>query len=117
MNRQERRRNRKKQVARQKLIILFAAVFVISIGSVLFGSIFSKAHGNTVDEPICFKYYKSIQIKQGDSLWSVAEQYKTEQYANTQEYVDELKELNGLTTNTIHAGQHLMVAYYDTQFK
>ena len=117
MSRQEKKNYRKKQVKRQKLAILFVAILVIIVGSIAFGSIFSKAHGNLIDEPVSFKYYKSIEIKQGDSLWSVAEEYKTEQYASTQEYVDELKQLNGLTTDTIHDGQHLMVAYYDTEFK
>ena len=39
-----------------------------------------------------FKYYKSIEIKSGDSLWSIAEEYKSEHFSSTQDYINELEE-------------------------
>ena len=118
MNRQE-SRNRAKQrrakvVARRKMILLLTTVLFITIGSVVFGTIFSKAKNPSADITQ-FKYYKSITIEQGDSLWSIAEEYCTDAYEDTREYVDELKELNSLTSDIIHEGQHLLVAYYDAE--
>ena len=62
-----------------------------------------------------FKAFGHVKIEQGDSLWSIAEEYCTDAYEDTREYVDELKELNSLTSDIIHEGQHLLVAYYDAE--
>lgn len=121
MSRQE-SRNRAKQrrakvVARRRMILLLTTILLITIGSVVFGSIFSSAQTNAEESGIQYKYYKSIQIEKGDSLWSIAKEYCTDAYAGTQEYVDELKEINNLTSDEIHYGQHLIVVYYDSEFK
>ena len=49
------------------------------------------------------KYYKSIVIEKGDSLYSIAEEYGCT--------VDELIEINGLESNMIYAGENLIVSY------
>ena len=103
-----------RQIAKRRLFLLLTTLFVVTLGSIIFGSIFSKAKNPTADVPQ-YKYYKSITIEQGDSLWSIAEEYCTDSYEDKREYVSELKQLNSLTSETIHAGQHLLVAYYDSE--
>ena len=105
---------KRKQIAKRRMILLLAALFVITLGSIVFGTIFSKAKNPSADVPQ-YKYYKSITIESGDSLWSIAEEYCNDSYEDTREYVHELKQLNSLTSDTIYAGQHLLVAYYDTE--
>ena len=111
---QERRernlKRRRRQAAKRNMIILLATVLLITIGSVIFGTTFSSAKDDVEYE----MYYKSIEIEKGDSLWSIAKQYNHESL-NNHDYVKELKELNGLTSETIHAGQHLLITYYDTE--
>ena len=115
--RKERARMKKRrQLAKRRMILLLAALFVITVGSIVCGSIFSSAKNPATDIPQ-HKYYKSITIEQGDSLWSIAQEYSTDAYEDTQEYIDELIQLNGLTSKTIHEGQHLVVAYYDTEIR
>jgi cell division protein YceG involved in septum cleavage len=58
-------------------------------------------------------YYKSIRIEEGDSLWEIASDYKDGSEMSTEEYVKQLKEMNCLKKDTIHAGQYLMVVYYE----
>lgn len=58
------------------------------------------------------KYYTGIQIKEGDSLWSIAEEYVSEEYDSIQEYIEELKRVNQLDSNVIYSGRHLIVSYY-----
>ena len=36
-------------------------------------------------------------------------------YDSIYDYIDEVMSINGLTSDQIHAGQYLTVAYYDTQ--
>ena len=104
---------RRKQVAKQKMILLLAVTLIITVGSIVFGTIFSSAKDPAADMPR-YKYYKSIRIEQGDSLWSIAEEYACD---NTYDYIQEIKQLNGLTSETIHAGQHLIIAYYSTELQ
>ena len=58
------------------------------------------------------KYYTSVQIQPGDSLWSIAKNYADGHYSNIPEYIKELKQINNLTSDTIHAYEYLVVAYY-----
>ena len=56
--------------------------------------------------------YRSVEIKEGDSLWNIARQYKKGSHMSTEEYVKELKRMNSLRSDTIHKGQFLTVVYY-----
>lgn len=80
------------------------------------GTFIASAHENTEDT-IVYKYYKSIQIQPGDTLWDIAEDTMTSEYESTAEYVGVLKKMNNLTSDDIQAGQYLTVAYRDTVYK
>lgn len=56
--------------------------------------------------------YTSIQVENGDSLWSIASRYANKSPMDIRRYVEELKRINQLTGDTIHAGNYLMVVYY-----
>jgi len=109
------RKRRVKEAAKKKLIFLLVTVFAITVGSIIWGSTFSAAQANAEEESQ-IKYYKSIMIQGGETLWSIAEEYKCED-ESIQEYIENLKELNGIKSDTIHQGQHLVIAYYDSELK
>lgn len=57
------------------------------------------------------KSFVSIEISDGDTLSSIAEQYAiSPSYYNS--YVEEVKSINNLKGDTIHAGCYLMVPVY-----
>ena len=58
------------------------------------------------------KYYKTVQISTGDSLWAIAEEYMDEHYESIDDYVNELKNINHLASDNIEEGNYLTVAYY-----
>ena len=64
-----------------------------------------------------YKYYTSIEVRKGDSLWSIAERYITSEYEDMHEYIDEVIRMNGLRSTDIKAGSHLCVPYYSEEFK
>lgn len=105
---------KRNRVVKRRIILTIMAMTVIITGGFVFGSIFSAAKNPATDMPQ-YKYYKSITIEKGDSLWSIAEEYRSDACKNTQSYISELKQLNGLKSDTIHEGQHLIISYYDTQ--
>lgn len=54
----------------------------------------------------------SVQINKGDTLWSIAGRYITEEYKDMNDYIKEIKKTNGLTSDTIHEGGYIVVPYY-----
>lgn len=56
--------------------------------------------------------FASVQVMQGDTLWSIAEDYKTGNYT-TKALVEEIRQTNGLGGDKIMAGSYLIVPYYD----
>lgn len=101
---------------KKMLVLCIAAVFIIFAACALSGSLLISAHGSRTDEPVNFKYFKSIEIQQGDTLWDIAEKYITEDYKSVSDYVIVLKEMNSLSSDDIQAGQNLMIAYNDMEF-
>ncbi len=108
-------RSRRVEVRNQRVTfisILFVTMFII-IGSVLFGA--TKAQAAPAEPS--YKYYTSIQLEQGDTLWNIAHEYMTDEYASTDEYIAELCALNSISANDpIHAGQYLTVPYYSNEY-
>ena len=53
--------------------------------------------------------YESVQIHEGDSLWSIAEQYAVEEQ-DIRSYIQDICSLNDLSSDeTIYAGQYLIL--------
>jgi len=115
MNKQMKRKYRQRLV-RRRITVLIASICLIAGCGVLFGSLFADAHDNSVARKPEFKYYKSITINAGDSLWDLAQEYKTDT-CTTEDYIAEIMELNSLQSENIQKGQHLVIIYYDEAIK
>ena len=103
--------------SQQNLMVLCFSVLALT-ACVLTGSIiFSVSRSKAADAKSPYKYYTSVEIERGDTLWSIASEYMTEEYDNLQEYVTEVKVLNGLGDDEIHSGQFLIVPYYSYDLK
>ncbi len=63
-----------------------------------------------------YKYYTSIQITAGDTLWSIAEKYDAPHSDSVMNYIDEVKEMNGLDDDSLLSGQYLIIPYYSDVF-
>lgn len=58
------------------------------------------------------KLVASVEIQKGDTLWSIAADYITDEYNDMNEYIKEIKASNGLVSDEIHAGNYIIVPYY-----
>lgn len=68
---------------------------------------------NSNDTGICTPYYTNVTVKQGETLWSIAERYIDYGVSDSiYEYMDQLTRLNHLTSDNIYEGQKLVVVYY-----
>lgn len=96
-------------------IRFFMAAAVVLAASMIFFCVLVSARGRSESLP-AYKYYTSVQIGQGDTLWGIAEEYCPRQLS-VKSYVKELKQINRLKTDDIHAGNYLTVVYYSNEYK
>lgn len=72
-----------------------------------------KGNKATADESLELnKYYTSVTVEAGDTLWSIATEYKKTATSSTKAYIEEIKSINNLSSDDITAGQNLIVVYY-----
>lgn len=108
-NRLRRQRERRKNILLFVLSICFAISLSFSAGSFL-----SNAKDyNTVTE---YKYYASIPVEEGDTLWSIAKAHMGAHYDSVEDYIKELRQINSLNGEQITTGMYLVVPYYSTEF-
>lgn len=98
---------------RSRLADVLACIILSVICCVALDGFMTSAHGNTEEDPETFKVYESITIEAGDTLWGLAEEYRSSE-ESTIEYIHTLKAINNLTENTIRAGDKIIVVYNNT---
>lgn len=102
-------RNHGKRRLRNFTIIL---LMILAFCSGFFGHTLLNARAEEEQLPELKRYYTSVQLHQGDSLWDLAEQYRVGSGYSRTEYVEELKRMNGLKSEQIHSGEYLTVVYF-----
>lgn len=85
---------------------------VVLLGSWFFGHSLMNVLAEEVEKEPVEKYYTSIRIEKGDSLWSIAGRYGSNSGLTTAQYVAELKSMNRLKDDLIHSGQYLTIMYF-----
>jgi len=98
-------------------LILLMLLFIIVANGVILTGFLSNAKSTSKTEDQKYKYYTSIQLEEGDSLWAIAEQYMTLEYDDIVDYIAEVKSINSLSSNHITAGSFLTVPYYSMELK
>ena len=106
MNRKSKKSIRKSAVSFiAGLIIIAAALCIILFTN---GNV-ARADGEAEART---RYYETITIKGGDTLWSLASEYRTSEYKDNNAYIDDLMYVNNLDSEYITAGQHLIIIRY-----
>jgi hypothetical protein len=107
----------RQQKQRRKMILLFAVTLFLMFGiGVGFGSLLSKAQES--EHPMDYKYYANIEIQDGDTLWTIADTYMdSTHYLRRNDYMNEVMNLNHMTSDRLIAGQKIIVPYYSDELK
>ena len=58
------------------------------------------------------KYYTSITIKEGDTLWSIAHDNITDEYSSVEDYIKEVESINHISANQITCGKKIVLPHY-----
>ena len=110
------KKKRQRELREKRPFFITGAVLIISILSVCFFLYFGdrvvKAQESANDIQ-----YKVVEIKNGDSLWSIAKENMDNTndsgFINIYQYIHEIKRCNNMKSNQINAGCYLMVPYYN----
>ena len=99
----------------RNIILAIVTAAVIAIFTFSYHSLVSSA--NTGSDQVSYKYFTSIQVESGDTLWSIAEEYADqEHYSSYKEYINEVKRMNKMKDDSIVSGQYLIIPYYSNEF-
>lgn len=107
---------RKKQRQRRR-IACACMVCSLLISIILFSVLAMNASAETIDTGApMYKYYASVQIMNGDSLWSIAAEYTDGSVSDILSCIDEIRSINHLSRfEKIKAGEFLIVPYYSAE--
>ena len=98
---------------KQKAQYLLLSVFIFVLGFCLLAAVKLDIFAKEPEVSPYVPYYKSVLLEDGDSLWKLAEKYSLGAPCTKEEYISELKAINGLSDDTIHTGCYLTVVYYE----
>ena len=109
-----RRKNTKKRRQRQ---LLCSFISVLVLGAVLITMSAGEINAESDLTRNTYKYYKSVYVEHGDSLWSIAKEYTSKEYKNLEDYIDEVKQINHLNGSNVQHGTYICVPYYSAEHK
>lgn len=105
----------KKKTYTNKFKIHILIFSIILISSLVLGCNFMNSN-STINKhsQTNRKYYTSIMIENGDTLWGIANKYyaHSDETTSINEYIKEIKLVNGLTDEQINTGEYLTLPYY-----
>lgn len=113
MRSMEKRKRRQRQVRRNIILLITSVIAILACSFFIFTM---STQASDKEHQPSYKYYKSIEIKKGDTLWSIAHENMDEHYSSISSYIEEVKRMNSLSSNQIKAGSYLIVPYYSTTF-
>ena len=79
--------------------------FLITIIIVVAGATFTFGGTDKENKKV---YYEQVEIKSGDTLWSISQKYKNEDEA-TKDYVEKIMKFNNMKSDKIKNGQKIVV--------
>lgn len=116
MTRVERIRRRQKIcIMRRNIILTFATALLVGIFALSLNAFSSSAQDK--DAVVTYKYFTSITVEYGDTLYSLAEEYTKGYEVEISHYIEEVQHINHLEDEVIHSGQQIIIPYYSNDLK
>lgn len=113
--RKQGRSTKREKQKRHRTVLVIVSVFLTLTFSILTGGFIARAQ--RAEETSCYKYFTSIQIMPGDTLWTLADQYCDENFRSREAFIREVQRTNHLLDHELHEGYYLIVPYYSTERK
>lgn len=98
------RRVSKKRFNKYVLVCAFIAIFAVILAAT---GMFVQANEKSNIT------YTSIEIMEDDTLWDIAKTYCDTEEESIQEYIDNVKEINNISSDKIISGNYLIIYEYN----
>lgn len=86
--------------------IVILAVFIFSMSGFFSNKATIEAQGSKE------KQFTSIQVKKGDTLWTIAKKHMGSEYGSVDEYINEVCKTNHIYDGKITEDMYLVIPYY-----
>ena len=108
---------KREAVVRRQKSILALVVLALVIFGILLGTGMNALASSDKDIASYNKYYVSIRVESGDTLWTIADEYIDGFNIEKDDYIKEVCEINKISKDDIHAGDYIVVPYYSQDVK
>ena len=111
------RARRERQLRRRIVTFVVMSSVIIFIALFLSFSFLSDAKDTSNHKE--YRYYSSVTVKAGDSVWSIAESNLDRMhYNNVESYVRDIASVNKISADSkLTAGTSLIIPYYSDEWK
>ncbi len=105
----ENRKRRMRIVRHQRIALALIVAVLIFLITFVTAVLMSSASSNEIKT----KRYTNLTVSCGDTLWSIADRYMTEEYDSHDQYIKEVCGINHLSEDdVILAGTNVIIPYY-----
>lgn len=107
-----------KRLARRRAALVRKLIFALVGASIIFffGICLGTTRAGAASKPL-YKYYTSVTIEKGDTIWDLADEYIFGYDIDKRDYVEEICQLNGIPNGEIHVGDVITMYYYSSDVK
>lgn len=99
---------RQRQITRQYRHLIFVLVAIIMVLMIL---LFTSHNSVAQADEMVIETYRSEIIQPGDTLWTLAEEYRLPDMA-IEEYIKEVRRINQMNSNELVSGEYLILPIY-----
>jgi nucleoid-associated protein YgaU len=98
------------QIGGSAMIVNKKNFILLTCGAIAYLIFFAGfVHAQLQKNELTIPTYKTIVVKEGDTLWEIADQYNDEKDIPVQEMVEQILHLNGLSNAKIFPGQQIKI--------
>lgn len=110
------KKTNKKNMRKRKMMYAVLAAGAISITALT--GIVSTTQSVKAESVTRYKYYTTVYVDRDTTLWNVSKQYISDEYADMNDYMNEVIKINRLSADgELEYGTTICVPYYSSELK
>lgn len=105
------KKNERKRLLLCKSMVLFTGVLIAVVLFLVIGNHMRTQQVQASDPYTEITCYTSVYVRSGDSLWTIADRYMSDEWEDKNAYIDEIMQINHISDSQLKAGSYIIVPY------